>query len=56
MSCKISGVEGRQIIQQLLELAGKEYSKLVTGVTVTADMHNVVTVEVRMLAEDPNAD
>ena len=52
----ITGIAGQDLIKQLLELTGKEHNKLVTGITVTADMHDAVTVEIRMLAEDPNAD
>lgn len=47
----VKGVAANDIIKQLLELAGKEYCSLVTGITITADINDAVMVEVRMLAE-----
>ena len=51
----VKGVAARDLIKQLLELVGKEYCSLVTGVTITADMSDAVHVEVRMLAEESKA-
>jgi hypothetical protein len=48
-----TAVDGRDLIRTLLELTGHEYCKSVTGVTVTARMHDVVTVTVEMLAIKP---
>lgn len=52
----IKGIAANDLIKELLELTGKQYSNLVTGVTVIANIDNAVTVEVRMIAEESDAD
>ena len=47
-----AGINGKDLIEALMLLTGKEYCELVTGITVTADVNDAVKVEVRMLAQE----
>lgn len=47
-----SGINGKDLIEALLELTGKEYCRKVKSVTVKATVDDAVIVTVEMQAEE----
>ena len=48
-----TAINGKDLIEALMVLTGKDYCRLIPGITVIADIDDAVKVEVRMLAEQP---